>query len=102
VPRETEGYKKFEGAFRAKYGADAEIAYFTLAAYDALTALTQAIEAGGYDYDAMNAALHKTNFQGVSKRMQYGEKNGDNVTTSQDVFKVVDGKYVVQFNYYPA
>jgi len=102
VPRETDGYRKFEEAFRAKYGADVEIAYFTLAAYDALTALAQAIEAGGYDYDAMNAELHKANFQGVSKRIHFNEQNGDNVTTSQDVFKVVDGKYLVQFNYDPA
>ena len=47
----------------------------------------------------MTAALHKMNFQGVSKRIHYNEVNGDNVTTDQDVYKVVGGKYVVQFTY---
>jgi branched-chain amino acid transport system substrate-binding protein len=102
VPRETEAYQSFERAFRAKYGPGTEIAYFTMAAYDAVTAISKAIEIGGYDYDGMNAALHEMNFQGVSKRIHFNAQNGDNVTTAQDVFKVVDGKYVVQFTYNPA
>jgi branched-chain amino acid transport system substrate-binding protein len=101
VPRDTEAYQRFERAFRAKYGPSTEIAYYTMAAYDALTAITKAIEIGGYDYDGMNAALHNMNFQGVSKRIHYGTDNGDNVTTAQDVFKVISGKYVPQFTYDP-
>jgi branched-chain amino acid transport system substrate-binding protein len=102
VPRETEAYQNFEHAFRAKYGPSTEIAYFTMAAYDALNAIAKAIEIGGYDFDGMNAALHSMNFQGVSKRIHFNVENGDNVTTAQDVFKVVNGKYVVQFTYDPA
>jgi ABC-type branched-subunit amino acid transport system substrate-binding protein len=102
VPRETEAYQTFERAFRAKYGLTAEIAYFTMASYDALTAIAKAIEIGGYDFDGMNAALHQMNFQGVSKRIHFNAQNGDNVTTAQDVSKVVNGKYVVQFVYDPA
>jgi ABC-type branched-subunit amino acid transport system substrate-binding protein len=102
VPRETEAYQNFERAFRAKYGPSTEIAYFTMAAYDALNAIAKAIEIGGYDFDGMNAALHSMNFQGVSKRIHFNAENGDNTTTAQDVFKVVNGKYAVQFTFDPA
>jgi branched-chain amino acid transport system substrate-binding protein len=102
VPKETQEYQRFEQNFKAKYGAQNPIAYFSMASYDALTAITRAIETNGYNWDGMNAALHKMDFQGVSKRIRFNAQNGDNITTSQDISKVQNGKYVVLFHYDPS
>lgn len=101
VPTETKEYQAFESAHHAKFGKDAQIAYFGMAAYDAMTALARAIEKNGYDYDGINAGLHGMEFQGVSKFIKFNMENGDNITTSQDVSQVKNGKYVTKFHYNP-
>ena len=88
--KSTPQYKAFEKRYVPKFGA---IAAYATYAYDAGTALLNAIKsAGSTDSKKVKAELMKQDFQGVAKHVKF-RSNGDS-GSSYIAYKVVDGKFV--------
>jgi branched-chain amino acid transport system substrate-binding protein len=88
--KSTPQYKAFEKRYVPKYGA---IAAYATYAYDAGTALLNAIKsAGSTDSKKVKAELMKQDFQGVAKHVKF-RSNGDS-GSSYIAYKIVDGEFV--------
>jgi branched-chain amino acid transport system substrate-binding protein len=90
----TPAYKKFVDKFTAKYG---QVGAYATYAYDAATALLNAIKAAGStDPAKIKAEIMKMDFQGASKRVKFNEK-GDS-GSSYVAFKIEGGEYKPYWN----
>jgi branched-chain amino acid transport system substrate-binding protein len=86
----ADGVVEYVKAYKEKFGSDTNT--FGTMAYDATNILLQAIEtAGTTDAAAINDALSKTNYDGITGHFEFDEKN----TPTKDLFvkTIKDGQY---------
>ncbi|WP_275412148.1 branched-chain amino acid ABC transporter substrate-binding protein [Sphaerisporangium rufum] len=84
-----ETVKKFATDYKAKFGADPLI--YATEGYDAMTAFTKAIAGGATTTDAINEAIGKSDFQGISKQVKF-DPTGEPSAKSIYIYQVKDGK----------
>ncbi|GAA1514831.1 branched-chain amino acid ABC transporter substrate-binding protein [Sphaerisporangium rubeum] len=90
TPDETdEKVKKFAADYKAKFGADPLI--YATEGYDAMTAFTKAIGAGATTPDAINEAIGKSDFDGISKHISF-DPTGEPSAKSIYIYQVKGGQ----------
>jgi branched-chain amino acid transport system substrate-binding protein len=84
-----EKVKKFATDYKAKFGADPLI--YATEGYDAMTTLTKAIATGATTADAINAAIGKSDFDGITKHIKF-DPNGEPSAKSIYMYEVKGGQ----------
>ncbi|GGL10295.1 branched chain amino acid ABC transporter substrate-binding protein [Sphaerisporangium melleum] len=84
-----EKVKKFAADYKAKFGADPLI--YATEGYDAMTAFTKAIAGGATTADAINEAVGKSDFDGISKHISF-DPTGEPSAKSIYMYQVKDGQ----------
>ncbi|WP_275411716.1 branched-chain amino acid ABC transporter substrate-binding protein [Sphaerisporangium siamense] len=84
-----EKVKKFAADYKAKFGADPLI--YATEGYDAMTAYTKAIAGGATTSDAINEAIGKSDFDGISKHIKF-DPNGEPAAKSIYMYQVKGGQ----------
>jgi branched-chain amino acid transport system substrate-binding protein len=84
-----EKVKKFATDYKAKFGADPLI--YATEGYDAMTTFTKAIAGGATTADAINEAVGKSDFDGISKHIKF-DPNGEPSAKSIYMYQVKDGQ----------
>ncbi|MBP2702267.1 branched-chain amino acid ABC transporter substrate-binding protein [Microbispora sp. RL4-1S] len=81
--------KKFADDYKAKFGADPLI--YATEGYDAMTAFLKAIQSGATTSDAINEAVGKSDFDGISKHIKF-DPNGEPAAKSIYIYQVKAGQ----------
>ncbi|WP_262848330.1 branched-chain amino acid ABC transporter substrate-binding protein [Sphaerisporangium corydalis] len=90
TPAETdEKVKKFAADYKAKFGADPLI--YATEGYDAATAFTKAIGGGATTPDAINEAIGKSDFDGISKHIKF-DPTGEPSAKSIYMYQIKGGQ----------
>ncbi|MFC7383817.1 branched-chain amino acid ABC transporter substrate-binding protein [Sphaerisporangium rhizosphaerae] len=84
-----EKVKKFAADYKAKFNADPLI--YATEGYDAMTAFTKAIAGGATTADAINEAVGKSDFDGISKHISF-DPTGEPSAKSIYMYQVKDGQ----------
>ncbi|MCC5575538.1 MULTISPECIES: branched-chain amino acid ABC transporter substrate-binding protein [Microtetraspora] len=84
-----ENVKKFAADYKTKFGADPLI--YATEGYDAMTAFLKAIESGATTAEAINDAVGKSDFDGVSKHVKF-DPNGEPSAKSIYMYEVKGGE----------
>ncbi|MEU9885765.1 branched-chain amino acid ABC transporter substrate-binding protein [Sphaerisporangium sp. NPDC051011] len=84
-----EKVKKFATDYKAKFGADPLI--YATEGYDAMTTFLKAIGSGATTTDAINDAVGKSDFQGISKPIKF-DPNGEPSAKSIYIYQVKGGQ----------
>ncbi|RCG33054.1 branched-chain amino acid ABC transporter substrate-binding protein [Sphaerisporangium album] len=84
-----EKVKKFAADYKAKFGADPLI--YATEGYDAMTAFLKAIGGGATTADAINEAVGKSDFDGISKHIKF-DPTGEPSAKSIYMYQVKGGQ----------
>ncbi len=88
----SDGTSSYIEQFQGAYNKFPDV--YTAQTYDAYQAIFKAVESGASTGPQIKDALYKLNFAGASGQIKF-DKNGD-VPPNYTVFKLVNGKFVVQ------